>query len=290
MLELALPGYVDLWVKQFKQLGNNVETNVVPFSTIISKINALQYGNSAKPGGGANIYTGSRPMSQAPAHPRQLPEPARLGPGPRSMVPRMLRTSRITAAMAEPNVEKRKQLSMDFQRNVVKAGGQGLITTFISFNNALTWNYPSGPNSRRSLHVAPGQSGVARCEGSDILSGRPSGRRRRRATGAARTRGGLATSRPLSLCVRAGVLYEVGWAMVSVWAAHFQLLPSRTQTEVSKAWRGLGLPALLDLLVDFIGHCTTSLLIGRTPRRSSMVKERTRHSSDDIISLNLPGR
>ena len=43
--------------------------------------------------------------------------------------------------------------------------------------------------------------------------------------------------------------------MVSVWAAHFQLLPSRTQTEVSKAWRGLGLPALLDLLVDFIGHC-----------------------------------
>jgi hypothetical protein len=30
----------------------------VPFSTIISKINALQYGNSAKPGGGANIYIG----------------------------------------------------------------------------------------------------------------------------------------------------------------------------------------------------------------------------------------
>ena len=128
-------------MKQFKQLGNNVETNVVPFSTIISKINALQYGNSAKPGGGANIYIGVTSDVAAPSPPSATSRTTtRLGPGPRSMVPRMLRPTITAAAMAEPNVEKRKQLSMDFQRNVVKAGGQGLITTFISFNNTLTWN------------------------------------------------------------------------------------------------------------------------------------------------------
>ena len=43
--------------------------------------------------------------------------------------------------MQEPDVEKRKQLSMDFQRNQIKAGGQGLIHTYISFNNTLIWNY-----------------------------------------------------------------------------------------------------------------------------------------------------
>jgi hypothetical protein len=36
-------------------------------------------------------------------------------------------------------------MSMDFQRNVIKAGGQGLITTFIGFNNTLVWNYLKWP-------------------------------------------------------------------------------------------------------------------------------------------------
>jgi ABC-type transport system substrate-binding protein len=147
VLELALPGYTDLWVKQFNQLGNKVETNIVPFSTIISKINALQYGNSAKPGGGANIYIGvtsdvagpEPTLSNYQNYHSSQPRAKIYGPG-------NAETDRITlAAFNEPDVEKRKQLSMDFQRNVVKAGGQGLITTFIGFNNTLVWNYLKVP-------------------------------------------------------------------------------------------------------------------------------------------------
>jgi ABC-type transport system substrate-binding protein len=147
VLELALPGYTDLWVKQFNQLGNKVETNIVPFSTIISKINALQYGNSAKPGGGANIYIGVTSDVAGP-------EPT-LGnyqnyhsSQPRAKIygPPNAETDRITAAaFAEPDVEKRKLLSMDFQRNVIKQGGQGLISTYISFSNTLIWNYLKVP-------------------------------------------------------------------------------------------------------------------------------------------------
>ena len=143
IVELALPGYSALWVKQFEQLGNKVEPSIVPFSTIISKINALQYGNSAKPGGGANIYIGVTSDVAGP-------EPT-LGnyqnynsTQPRAKIygPANAETDRITAAaFLEPDVNKRKLLSMDFQRNVIKEGGQGLITTFIGFNNTLRWNY-----------------------------------------------------------------------------------------------------------------------------------------------------
>jgi ABC-type transport system substrate-binding protein len=143
VLELALPGYTDLWVKQFEQLGNKIETTIVPFSTIISKINALQYGNAAKPGGGVNIYIGVTSDVQGP-------EPT-LGnyqnyhsSQPRAKIygPPNSETDRITAAaMQEADVEKRKQLSMDFQRNQIKVGGQGLIHTYLGFNNTLIWNY-----------------------------------------------------------------------------------------------------------------------------------------------------
>jgi hypothetical protein len=34
---------------------------------------------------------------------------------------------------------------MDFQRNVIKQGGQGLISTYISFSNTLIWNYLKVP-------------------------------------------------------------------------------------------------------------------------------------------------
>ena len=105
--------------------------------------------------------------------------------------------------MAEPNVEKRKQLSMDFQRNVVKAGGQGLITTFISFNNTLTWNTSSG-RIRDVRYVAPGQSGVARPKDPTFSAGPAEAA----AGGLTNHRGGKnergrATSRPLShVCPR----------------------------------------------------------------------------------------
>lgn len=147
VLELALPGYTDLWMKQFAPLGNKFEPTIVPFSTIISKINALQYGNSAKPGGGASFYIGVTSDVAGPEptlgnyqnYNSTQPRAKIYGPGNPE-------TDRITAAaFLEPDVEKRKLLSMDFQRNVIKHGGQGLITHYISFSNTLTWNYLKVP-------------------------------------------------------------------------------------------------------------------------------------------------
>lgn len=147
VLELALPGYVALWVKQLSQLGNKVEPNVVPFSTIISKINALQYGNSAKPGGGANIYVGVTSDVSGP-------EPT-LGAyqnyhssQPRAKIygPSNAEVDKITLqAFNEPSVEKRKALMMDFERAAVNHGGMGLMFTFANFNNTLIWNYLKVP-------------------------------------------------------------------------------------------------------------------------------------------------
>ena len=143
IIEQALPGYTDLWMKQFAHLGNKFEPSIVPFSTIISKINALQYGNSSKPGGGPAFYIGvtsdvagpEPTLSNYQNYNSTQPRAKIYGPG-------NAETDRITAlAFNEPDVEKRKLLSMDFQRNVIKEGGQGLITTFIGFNNTLRWNY-----------------------------------------------------------------------------------------------------------------------------------------------------
>jgi ABC-type transport system substrate-binding protein len=147
VIELALPGYTDLWVKQFEQLGNPVKTNIVPFSTIISKINALQYGNSAKPGGGVNIYIGVTSDIAGP-EPTLSNYQNYHSSQPRAKIygPPNAETDRITAAaMLETDVEKRKLLSMDFQRNQIKAGGQGLIHTYLSFSNTLVWNYLKWP-------------------------------------------------------------------------------------------------------------------------------------------------
>jgi ABC-type transport system substrate-binding protein len=147
VLELALPGYSALWIKQLSVLGNTFEPSIVPFSTIISKINALQYGNSAKPGGGPAIYIGvtsdvagpEPTLSNYQNYHSSQPRAKIYGPG-------NAETDRITAlAFNEPDIEKRKALSMDFQRNVIKEGGQGLITTFIGFNNTLRWNYLKVP-------------------------------------------------------------------------------------------------------------------------------------------------
>src|SRR5688572_10430707 len=147
VLELALPGYSALWIKQLSVLGNTFEPSIVPFSTIISKINALQYGNSAKPGGGANVYIGVTSDVAGP-EPTLSNFQNYHSSQPRAKIygPPNAETDRITAAaMAEPDVEKRKLLSMDFQRSAVKAGGQGLITTYISFSNTLIWNYLKVP-------------------------------------------------------------------------------------------------------------------------------------------------
>ena len=147
VLELALPGYSALWIKQLSVLGNTFEPSIVPFSTIISKINALQYGNSAKPGGGPHLYIGvtsdvagpEPTLSNYQNYHSSQPRAKIYGPG-------NAETDRITAlAFNEPDIEKRKALSMDFQRNVIKEGGQGLITTFIGFNNTLRWNYLKVP-------------------------------------------------------------------------------------------------------------------------------------------------
>ncbi len=147
IFELAYPGYVALWVKQLSQLGNKVEPNVVPFSTIISKINALQYGNASKPGGGTNIYVGVTSDAAGP-------EPT-LGAyqnynstQPRAKIygPHTPEVDRITAAAYnEPNVEKRKALMQDFERAAVNLGGMGLMYTFGSIVNALVWNYLKVP-------------------------------------------------------------------------------------------------------------------------------------------------
>ena len=147
VFELALPGYTALWVKQFSQLGNKVEPSLVPFSTIISKINALQYGNAGKPGGGTNIYVGVTSDVQGP-------EPT-LGAyqnynstQPRAKIygPHNAEVDRITlTAYNEPNVEKRKLLMMDFERAVVNRGGMGLMFTFANFANTLIWNYLKVP-------------------------------------------------------------------------------------------------------------------------------------------------
>jgi hypothetical protein len=147
VLELAWPGYTDLWMKQFAVLGNKFEPTIVPFSTIISKINALQYGNSAKPGGGASFYIGVTSDIAGPEptlgnyqnYNSTQPRAKIYGPGNPE-------TDRITAAaFTEPDVEKRKLLSMDFQRNALKHAGQGLMNHFITFSNTLTWNYIKVP-------------------------------------------------------------------------------------------------------------------------------------------------
>jgi len=147
IFEVALPGYTALWVKQLSQLGNKVEPNVVPFSTIISKINALQYGNSAKPGGGTNIYVGVTTDAAGP-------EPTLEAWGnynssqPRAKIyrPPNAEIDRITqAAFNEPSVEKRKALMMDWERAVVNLGGRGRMHTFAGFNNTLIWNYLKVP-------------------------------------------------------------------------------------------------------------------------------------------------
>ena len=155
IFELAYPGYTDLWVKQLSQLGNKFEPNVVPFSTIISKINALQYGNSAKPGGGAAIYVGVTSDVGGPEptldnyqnYNTTQPRAKIYGPG-------NAETDRITAAaFTELDVNKRKSLIMDFQRNVIKHGGQGLINTYITFGNTLIWNYYKVPEFATFLTV-----------------------------------------------------------------------------------------------------------------------------------------
>ncbi|OAI41991.1 hypothetical protein AYO38_03425, partial [bacterium SCGC AG-212-C10] len=143
VVELALPGFTALWVKQMEQLGNKVEPNIVPFSTIISKINALQYGNSGAAGGGTNIYIGVTSDTQGP-------EPT-LGAyqnyhssQPRAKIygPANPEVDGITEkAFIEPDVAKRKSLMNDFQRAAVKHGGMGLMSTYTNFNNNLAWNY-----------------------------------------------------------------------------------------------------------------------------------------------------
>lgn len=143
VLELAIPGFTDLWVKQFQQLGNPVEPKIVPFSTIISKINALQYGNASKPGGGTNMYIGVGSDLQGPEPTVGIYQNYNSSQ-PRAKIygPPNAETDRLSAAaFSEPDVEKRKALVKDFQRNAVKHGGQGLMSTYTNFNNNLAWNY-----------------------------------------------------------------------------------------------------------------------------------------------------
>jgi peptide/nickel transport system substrate-binding protein len=143
VLELAIPGFGALWKAQVEQLGNPIKLNQVPFSTIISRINTFQYGNSDKPGGGANMYVGV--TSDTPG-----PEPTLSAyqnynsTQPRAQVYgyKVDEVDRITAqAFSELDVEKRKELMKQFQKLQIANAGMGLASTYINFNNTLRWNY-----------------------------------------------------------------------------------------------------------------------------------------------------
>jgi len=144
LFELAIPGYSALWKKEFEQLGNPIDVKIVPFSTIISKINTFQYGRTDKEGGSVNLYIGV--YSDTPG-----PEPTPLiyqnfnSTQPRAAVylaQAVKEVDDITAkAFSEPDIEKRKDLMKQFQRININHGGMGLMSTYINYNNNLHWNY-----------------------------------------------------------------------------------------------------------------------------------------------------
>jgi len=143
VLELAIPGFSAGWQKQFSQLGNDTEIKIVPFSTIISKINALQYGRTDLPTGSVNIYIGVSSDTSGP-EPTLSAYRNYNSTQPRAKIygPTNAEADGITAkAFNELDVEKRKDLIKQFQRVAINHGGMGLMSSYIQYNNNIHWNY-----------------------------------------------------------------------------------------------------------------------------------------------------
>jgi ABC-type transport system substrate-binding protein len=174
VLELAIPGFSAGWQKEFKQLGNDIEVKIVPFSTIISKINALQYGRTDLPTGSVNIYIGVFSDTAGPEPTASFYRNYNSSQ-PRAKVygPTNPEADALTEkAFNELDVEKRKDLMKQFQRVAIAHGGMGLMCSYIQYNNNIHWNYLKIPE--RATFITSHQANRLWIDTKDATySGRP---------------------------------------------------------------------------------------------------------------------